>query len=363
MESNFNLESFQIHSVAGEQELASLTDFFVTEGGFEFLDLVPGLVLEMRKLAQFDVSLATQFGVHSSAVPFPTSVAVYPWRKKIVHLLRPDHFVRIRTSRNEHKLSKGEMDLLQAKRIGIVGLSAGAAVASALVQERIGGELKLADFDVLELSNLNRISDSLMSIGMRKTESLSRKLLELDPFVRLVTYNEGITEANIEAFFLDSGKIDLLVEVCDSLELKVAIRRFARQHAIPVVMETSDRGMIDIERFDLEPNRPIFHGLLNEQRFDEIKEKADRFRYVFNSILEPEHISPRGLYSLSEIGKSIGTWPQLGTDVISGGAHCAMVCREILLGRHLQSGRWYIDVPQILHSSPFMSLKNGTTHG
>jgi hypothetical protein len=27
-------------------------------------------------------------------------------------------------------------------------------------------------------------------------------------------------------------------------------------------METSDRGVLDVERFDLEPDRPIFHGLL-----------------------------------------------------------------------------------------------------
>ena len=29
-------------------------------------------------------------------------------------------------------------------------------------------------------------------------------------------------------------------------------------------MATSDRGLIDVERFDLEPERPIFHGLLGD---------------------------------------------------------------------------------------------------
>lgn len=29
-------------------------------------------------------------------------------------------------------------------------------------------------------------------------------------------------------------------------------------------MATSDRGLIDVERFDLEPDRPIFHGLLGD---------------------------------------------------------------------------------------------------
>jgi ribosomal protein S18 acetylase RimI-like enzyme len=29
-------------------------------------------------------------------------------------------------------------------------------------------------------------------------------------------------------------------------------------------MDTSDRGLLDIERFDLEPERPIFHGLIGD---------------------------------------------------------------------------------------------------
>ena len=29
-------------------------------------------------------------------------------------------------------------------------------------------------------------------------------------------------------------------------------------------MATSDRGLFDIERFDLDPDRPLFHGLAGE---------------------------------------------------------------------------------------------------
>lgn len=30
------------------------------------------------------------------------------------------------------------------------------------------------------------------------------------------------------------------------------------------IMDTSDRGLLDVERFDLEPNRPPFHGLAGQ---------------------------------------------------------------------------------------------------
>jgi len=58
--------------------------------------------------------------------------------------------------------------------------------------------------------------------------------------------------------------LDLLVEECDSLDVKFLVREAARDRCIPVLMETSDRGVLDVERFDLEPQRPIFHGLLGD---------------------------------------------------------------------------------------------------
>jgi molybdopterin/thiamine biosynthesis adenylyltransferase len=357
-----NFESFQNIPLLSKKEFEKAVDFFTGSGHFELIDLVPSLHRELEKLAFYDPKLRSDIEEDGANEGFPTHLLVYPWQHKVVHVLRPEYFVRLRTSRNEYKLTREEMTILKGKRIGVVGLSAGASVASALVQERICGDLRLADFDILELSNLNRISDSILHIGNRKTDNLKRKLLELDPFMQITCFDGGITSENTESFFLDSGKIDLLVEVCDNLELKVALRAFAKKLGIPVVMETSDKGMLDVERFDLEPNRPLFHGLLDEERFVQITDKAERSRFVFSNILDPNHISPRGLFSLSEIGKSIGTWPQLGTDVLAGGAHCALVCREILLGRHTTSGRWYIDVSEMIHKPPFLSGKSGSSN-
>src|SRR5205085_12245098 len=87
------------------------------------------------------------------------------------------------------------------------------------------------------------------------------EILEIDPFINVKLFNEGLTEANLNDFFLDGGKIDMLVEVCDGLDIKITSRFKARELKIPVVMDTNDRGMLDIERFDVEPDRPILHGL------------------------------------------------------------------------------------------------------
>ena len=56
----------------------------------------------------------------------------------------------------------------------------------------------------------------------------------------------------------------MVVDECDDLEMKVRLREHARAAGRPVVMATSHRGMLDVERFDLEPERPTFHGLLGD---------------------------------------------------------------------------------------------------
>ncbi len=44
--------------------------------------------------------------------------------------------------------------------------------------------------------------------------------------------------------------------------MKIIGRQKAKALKIPFEMDTSDRGMVDVERYDLELNRPILHGLL-----------------------------------------------------------------------------------------------------
>ncbi len=64
----------------------------------------------------------------------------------------------------------------------------------------------------------------------------------------------------MDDFFTGNGKLDLLVEESDGFDIKILSRYKARDLKIPVIMEASDRCMVDVERFDLEPNRSILHG-------------------------------------------------------------------------------------------------------
>ena len=273
----------------------------------------------------------------------------YPWSKSLIHLLDEEEFVEVRTNRNRYKITKEEQDRLKAKKVGIVGLSVGQSIALTLAMERTCGELRLADFDTAELSNLNRIRTGVQNLGIKKTVIAAREIAEIDPFLKVKIFNEGLTTKNIDAFFLEDGKLDLLVEVCDGLDIKIISRFKARDLKIPVVMDTNDRGLLDVERFDLEPDRPILHGLAEGLDPVNIKDltNEEKIPYILRMV-GAENISKRLKASMIEVEQSINTWPQLASSVVLGGAVTTDVCRRILLDQFHQSGRHYIDIEELV---------------
>lgn len=276
----------------------------------------------------------------------------YPWRNTLVRTLAEKDFVHLRTSRNKYKITQEEQDILQTKKIGVIGLSVGQSVALSLAMERSFGELRIADFDTLELSNMNRIRTGIYNLGFKKAWVVAREIAEIDPFLKVTLYEEGISENNIDDFFTLGGNLDLLIEECDSLPIKISSRLKAKFLGVPVIMDTSDRGMMDVERFDLDVARPIFHGFLTKfGSEDEILDKlSENSNEIMSSILNMENLSDRAKESISQIGKTITSWPQTASSVLIGGAACAYYSRKLLLKEKLNSGRFYIDLDEITES-------------
>ncbi|OZE34014.1 MULTISPECIES: Rv1355c family protein [unclassified Rhodococcus (in: high G+C Gram-positive bacteria)] len=266
----------------------------------------------------------------------------FPWRKTVVAVLGPRSFRHLRLDRNRNKITLEEQNSLGDLTIGIIGLSVGHAIAHTLALEGICGTLRLADFDEIELSNLNRIPASILDLGVNKAVVAARRIAEIDPYLRVEIAEDGITENTIDEFF---DGLDLLVEECDSLDVKVRAREAARSRGIPVLMETSDRGLLDVERFDLEPDRPVFHGVLGEIDSTSLQGLGTRDKIpIVLDQLDASLLSARMAASMVEVSETIETWPQLGGDVQLGGATIAAAVRRFGTGAHLPSGRIRVDL-------------------
>ena len=312
-------------------------------------DLVKGL--HPKKIfEEHDIDAAIQAHLNGEN-PYQYGVWVYyPWLEKVVHMLDEEEFIQVRTNRNKHKITQEEQERLMQKKIGVIGLSVGQSVSLTLAIERGCGELRIADFDVLDLTNLNRIRSGVHNVDLKKTVIVAREIAEIDPFLKVTCFHYGLTEENIDAFLTENGKLDLLIDECDGIDIKILCRIKAKSYQIPVLMEASDRGTIDIERFDLESERPILHGNIEHLDISNVKylkTNEEKVPYIL-PIAGVETLSTRMKASMLEIQQTITSWPQLASAVTYGGGITADLSRRILLDELHISGRFFVDMEELI---------------
>lgn len=300
----------------------------------------------MECIDRLDAQLANLAGLRptpgADLLAEPSRWAYYPWRRAVVAVLGPRGYRAVRLDRNRNNITRAEQDRLGALRIGVAGLSVGHVIAHTLAAQGLCGGLRLADFDHLELSNLNRVPATVFDLGVNKACVAARRVAELDPYLAVEVFDAGLTVDTVDAF-LDG--LDIVIEECDSLDMKALLREGARARRIPVLMATSDRGLVDVERFDQEPERPILHGLLGDLDIGLLPgmSSRDKVPHILRH-LEAERLSPRAAASLLEIDRTLSTWPQMASDVVLGASALAEGVRRIGLGEQLRSGRTRIDI-------------------
>ena len=109
---------------------------------------------------------------------------------------------------------------IKKSTVGIAGLGGlGSAIAIALA--RIGiGKLILADFDVVEPSNLNRQQYFVHQIGMLKVEALQKNIALINPYVSIQVYQQKLDRNNVEKIFKEA---EVVVEAFDRAEEKAML--------------------------------------------------------------------------------------------------------------------------------------------
>ena len=121
---------------------------------------------------------------------------------------------------------------------GVGGLGSNIAIALA----RVGvGQLILADFDLVEPSNLNRQQYFIDQIGLPKVMALQENLRRINPGVRVQAHQLKVTADNLTELF---GQVDVLVEAFDAAEQKALLTsNFLQQFPqVPLVAASGMAG-------------------------------------------------------------------------------------------------------------------------
>jgi len=109
------------------------------------------------------------------------------------------------------------LSILKESKVGIAG-AGGLGSNAAMLLARAGvGQLIIADFDVVEPSDLNRQFYFLDQIGLPKVIALEQNLKRLNPYSLYEMHNVRITPDNVKEIF---SRADLLIEAFDRAEEK-----------------------------------------------------------------------------------------------------------------------------------------------
>jgi molybdopterin/thiamine biosynthesis adenylyltransferase len=124
-------------------------------------------------------------------------------------------------------------DKLKKAKVFVAGAGGlGSPVCTYLAVAGVG-KIILADFDSVDLSNLNRqFLHHDKDIGREKIKSAEEKLLSLNPEIKVETIREKITDENADSIV---PPCDLIIDALDNFDTRHVLNRLAVKRNIPLI--------------------------------------------------------------------------------------------------------------------------------
>jgi molybdopterin/thiamine biosynthesis adenylyltransferase len=154
---------------------------------------------------------------------------------------------------------EGQLRLKQG-RVLIVGLGGlGSPVALYLAAAGVG-ELHLADFDTVDLTNLQRqVIHDTQSVGVGKVDSAMARLARLNPGVRLVPHRQVLDGDTLAEAV---SAVDVVVDCCDNFATREAVNAACVAAGKPLVSGAAIRLEGQLAVFDpRDAASPCYHCL------------------------------------------------------------------------------------------------------
>ncbi|HJC39552.1 MAG TPA: tRNA threonylcarbamoyladenosine dehydratase [Candidatus Mediterraneibacter faecigallinarum] len=153
-------------------------------------------------------------------------------------------------SRTELLIGLEGMERLRGASMLVFGVGGvGSHCIEALARSGIG-HLILVDNDTVSLTNINRQSIALHStVGQYKTKVMKEKIRDIDPAIRVDTYETFVLPDNVETVFREQP--DYVIDAIDTVTAKLAVIEYALERGIPVISSMGTGNKLHPELFEI----------------------------------------------------------------------------------------------------------------
>ena len=156
-------------------------------------------------------------------------------------------------SRTELLIGAEGMNLLKGSSVMVFGVGGvGSHCIEALARSGIG-ELILIDNDTVSLTNINRQSIAYHStIGQFKTAVMAERIRDIDPSIKVNTYETFVLPENLAAILDDEERIDYIIDAIDTVSAKIALVEEAVKRGIRLISSMGTGNKLHPELFEID---------------------------------------------------------------------------------------------------------------
>ncbi|QQY78750.1 tRNA A37 threonylcarbamoyladenosine dehydratase [Keratinibaculum paraultunense] len=222
-----------------------------------------------------------------------------------------DYFLR-----TELLLGKKAMKKLANSKVAVFGIGGvGSYTSEALVRSGLGN-IVLVDYDIIDVSNINRqIHATSKTVGQLKVNVMKDRLLEINPDLNIVVYDECYSEENAEELL--SPSYNYVVDAIDMVSSKINLIEKCKALKIPIISCMGAGNKLDPTMFQVGDIYETFNCPLAKVMRKELKKRGIQDLKVVWSKENPIKINLRKSDNRKTIPGSVSFVPSVAGLIIA----------------------------------------------
>ncbi len=209
-------------------------------------------------------------------------------------------------SRTELLLGEEGVARLREAAVMIFGVGGvGSHCIEALARSGIG-RLVLIDNDTVSITNINRQSIAYHStIGRMKTDVMRERIRDIDPSIRVTTYETFVLPDNLGEILDAEPEVDYVVDAIDTVSAKIALAEETLKRGIPLISSMGTGNKLHPELFEIADLADTSVCPLCRVMRRELKQRGITHLNVLYSKEKPVDVSGRSTDEDSGVRRSI----------------------------------------------------------